>query len=471
MAYAHSAVLSILGTQTTANATLVKFVSSTLSKLGDKIGNFFYDSTAQTLYILTANALPGHTSSNTLFDNAFVAFTGVPQAEASLFVQAFEGQISWTQFFASLNVSGGTAPSGGQVVGVNYYPPVAFYFYNYAQGVRYDIYQGTTLVASTDPGAGVPTSQALNSAEIALLTSSSAEFWFNDNTSTFMKTFQNGSGGSALYAGKLAFNYNPQNGSHFKIKSSLTPQSFQWRWVLAYPINGAAACCVPPNPIIQSKETFTPTTQKITFQAWCGNDWGGFGSATIVTGFTATWNPPTVTPTTSIVPFDISADWPLTASVCGCTHTISPQPSPISSPDAPNTPLPVPSVPQTKYLPVEVHCSNLVPNTHYDVFVNDNNVDAYCRQYGNRLGDPLTSDQFGKLRFQYMLAMPYHKAYLTKPNPSRTGLVDESLLITIQDPWGHTSQQILPLLFYSPVPTTGPTVGGGVLNTNPNSPR
>ena len=437
-----------------------QYISSLISKVGTAFGSFYYDATTQTLLIEVSTS-----ATHSIVE----AFTGIPQQDATLFTEAFLGKIPWSQFFASLNVSG-TAPSGGQVAAQYYYPPVSFYFYNYLQPVRYDIYQGTTLIASTDPAASVATSQNLTAAEIALLTSSGADFWFNDNPSMFMQNFQNAAGGGAIYAGKLTFNYNPQNGNIFTIKSTMSPLSDRWRWVLAYPINGAAACCVPPNPIVQVQEQITATTTNITFNAYCGNGWSSSGTATIITGYTATWNPPTITPTTSIVPFDISADWPLTASTCGCSDTISPQPSPTSSgsntvTSSANTPLPVPSVPQTKYLPVEVHCSNLIPNTHYDVFVNDNNVDALVRQYGNRLGAPLTSDKFGKLRFQYMLAMPYHKAYLVKPNPSRTGLVQEPLIITVQDPWGHVSSQILPLLFYSPVPTVGPTVGS---QNNPN---
>jgi hypothetical protein len=253
-----------------------------------------------------------YTGGSIYFQSAFEGnniILGVPPAIGNALVAAFKGQISWQTFFAGLNVTG-TTPTGGSYVANVYNPPVAFYFYNYTNGVRYDIYQGTTLIASTDPTAGVATCQNLTASDIALLEGSAGAYWFNDNPSLYMQNFNNLTGGYANYAGKILFNYNPANGSQFSIKTSMSPSSSNWRWALAYPIDGASVGCVPSSAApITSSGAYTPIYSSFSIGSGCGNLGSVSGQISIITGFTSTWNGVVPTPTTTIVPFDASADW------------------------------------------------------------------------------------------------------------------------------------------------------------------
>ncbi len=204
---------------------------------------------------------------------------------------------------ASMNITK-TVPSGGTFVNTIYYPPVVLYFYNYDQPSLIQIYQNNTLIADSS------TAVVLTADDKNLLTGPGGDSWFNDFTQFFMKDFVEVGGGYVTYAGKITFNYNPNNGANFTIKTT-SPQSIRWRWVLAYPIDGKSVGCVPPNPVYTSTPTFSAQYTNEATTSWCGNSTDVTpGSISILSGYTETWNPiPIPVPTTSVVPFDITKDW------------------------------------------------------------------------------------------------------------------------------------------------------------------
>jgi hypothetical protein len=292
----------VSNTQTSANSTIQQVESDVFARQPN-------DPITATATLTTYNANTQVFTAKVPGTDHFGTITGVSPVIGNLLVKLFLGQITLQQYVEGLPVTTPTAPAGGTTVGGVYFPPVAFYFYDYDQGVRYDIYQGTTLIASSDPTAGVPTAQNLTAGEITLLEGSAAQNWFNDNPALYMKNFNNLAGGLVNYAGKILFNYNPNNGSVFTIKSRSSPSSFQWRWVMAYPINGASIGCIPATIPITQTATLTPIQATYNWTAWCGNGVTGSGSTSMIIGFTSIWNTSNVLPTTSIIPFDSTADW------------------------------------------------------------------------------------------------------------------------------------------------------------------
>jgi hypothetical protein len=196
-----------------------------------------------------------------------------------------------------------TKPSGGTFAAQVYYPPVVLYFYNYDQPALIQIYQNNNLIA--DSTAAV----VLTTDDKNLLTGPGGDGWFNDAPQYFLKDFQNTGGGYVTYAGKITFNYNPTNGNQFTVKV-ISPQSIRWRYVIAYPIDGASAGCVPPQQFFNVAPTFQAQYTNFAMSMWCGNGGTFSGSVSLLTGVTEAWTPiATPTPTTSVIPFDVAADW------------------------------------------------------------------------------------------------------------------------------------------------------------------
>jgi hypothetical protein len=196
-------------------------------------------------------------------------------------------------------------PAGGVFVADVYQPPVSLYFYNFDQPTKIEIYQNGNLIATTDTGAvGPATPLNLTASEIALTTGASAQNWFNLFQQYYMQPFVDVGSGFVKFAGKLTFNYDPSQGSNFVIKT--TGNSFVWRWILAYPIDGQAVGCVPPQQFNDVNVSYTQDWEDIAI--YCGNGGGFYGH--MFAGYRAVFNPIQIpTPQAVVVPFDIVADW------------------------------------------------------------------------------------------------------------------------------------------------------------------
>ena len=226
---------------------------------------------------------------------------GVEQSTA----YSFPAFISYLQnIIANAQVNPVTKPAGGQFIDTIYYPPVVLYFYNYDKPNLIEIFQNNNLIIDTR------SAQALTPADINLLTGTGGQQWFNDNPEFFLKPFQDTGSGYVTYAGKITFNYDPAGGTNLTIKAT-SPHSIRWRYVIAYPIDGAAVGCVPPNRIFNVPPTFTANYQNVNIVNWCGNSRVlGVGQASILTSYTETWAPFSIpAATTSVIPFDITANW------------------------------------------------------------------------------------------------------------------------------------------------------------------
>ena len=90
----------------------------------------------------------------------------------------------------------------------------------------------------------------------------------------------------------------------------MSQQSFQWRWVVAYPINGGSASCVPPAaPTVSVNETFTPEFSQYAISSQCFNGATAAGAITMLTGVATGVSGAPPAPATSIVPFNTALDW------------------------------------------------------------------------------------------------------------------------------------------------------------------
>ena len=291
-----------------ASATLATAISL-VQQFGQASSS--YDPASQTLTITDANHIVnGVPVTETL--------SGIPQSVADLFGSLLSGTIDVNTFLTQAASALGSTqllssvPSGGTFASNFYFPPVAFYFYSYDQGVKYEIFQNGTLIGSSDTTqiSPISTPQALSTSDISLLTGPNADDWFNDNTTYFLQNFTDTGGGYVKYSGKILFNYNPANGSNFVIKATFSQNSYRWKYLLAYPINGASVGCVPPTPNITEAGNLNPVFGGgFTISAHCGNGANWQGQVNILTGFTETWNPITISPATSIVPFSAEQDW------------------------------------------------------------------------------------------------------------------------------------------------------------------
>lgn len=178
-----------------------------------------YNPANQTLTIFDPNGSPSHGITTTI--------SGISQTVATAFAELLTGAITPIQFATTIAGNPQVQPLSSQYIAELFNPPVSFYFYNYNQGVQYQIFQGTTLVADTG-GVSHNQPQPLSNSDIVLLTGPTADYWFNDNTQAYLT---NPAGNTFITgAGKITFNYNPAAGSHFTIKTTMSKNSFEWRW-------------------------------------------------------------------------------------------------------------------------------------------------------------------------------------------------------------------------------------------------
>jgi hypothetical protein len=120
------------------------------------------------------------------------------------------------------------------------------YFYNYNSPDRIEIYQGDTLIA--DIGSAVP----LTASDRGFVLSSQTGSFFNDSPDLYLKDFvlstANGQN-YATFAGKITWTHNPASGRTYTIRTSKGNGSFDWRYILEYPIDGFTVGCPATPPV------------------------------------------------------------------------------------------------------------------------------------------------------------------------------------------------------------------------------
>lgn len=188
---------------------------------------------------------------------------------------------------------------------VTYYPPVALYFYHYDTPTKIEIYQNNNLIAST------ASAENLSDSDKTLLLSDQSNKWFNDYPDLYLKNFVDNGSGYVSYAGKITFNYNPKNGSNFKIVVTKGTNSIKWRYVIAYPIDGSSIGCVPPTKTYTFYPQWTAIYDQYQSSACNNSDAGALNGVHYLKGYIKYWlnDFKIPAPTVSILPFDTNADW------------------------------------------------------------------------------------------------------------------------------------------------------------------
>lgn len=143
--------------------------------------------------------------------------------------------------------------------------PASLFFYNYDNDVKYEIYQGSTLIANSSSAAN------LTSSEIAFVTSNTAGQWFNDNANTYLTNFVDSGGGYVKYSGKISWSHNPTSGRQYTIKVYKGSGANRWRYLVEYPIDRDTVGCPT---IINPLDPYTP----INWDGGWGWDLGSGGA-------------------------------------------------------------------------------------------------------------------------------------------------------------------------------------------------
>lgn len=97
------------------------------------------------------------------------------------------------------------------------------------------------------------------------------------------------------------------------------------------------------------------------------------------------------------------------------------------------------SINRTKYFPIEFYCTNMLPNTTYNAYIDGILINAFCKPFGGKMGSPLTSDGTGKLLVVYMFSIPYVQSFLVNPNVPNNNLIQFSKTVTFVDPFNRSS--------------------------------
>lgn len=105
----------------------------------------------------------------------------------------------------------------------------------------------------------------------------------------------------------------------------------------------------------------------------------------------------------------------------------------------------VTKVDKTKYFPVELYCTNMVPGTKYNVFYDGINVNGFCKPFGGNLGDSLISDQTGRLIVLFLVSMQYKTQYLVAQTPN-ANILSITKKIELVNAQGTSSITYLPLV-------------------------
>lgn len=139
------------------------------------------------------------------------------------------------------------------------------YFYNYAAVDKYTIYQGNSSTPIAGTAASFNQVTALNSADIAFLTTNqNAAGWYNafqkaQLTRTFSRGILPQMTDYVRFAGKIQWNHNPALGKQYTIVTDKGFGSVIWKYLIQYPasqsitttttVDVANCTVVPPTPV------------------------------------------------------------------------------------------------------------------------------------------------------------------------------------------------------------------------------
>lgn len=104
------------------------------------------------------------------------------------------------------------------------------------------------------------------------------------------------------------------------------------------------------------------------------------------------------------------------------------------------------SIQRIRYFPVELYCANMMPNTKYNVFMDGQQVNDFCKPFGGTLGDDIIADNNGRITVQLMLGIAYNQSFLVNQTVDETGLVSTAKTVTFVDPHGRESVTYLPIV-------------------------
>jgi hypothetical protein len=150
--------------------------------------------------------------------------------------------------------------------------PATLYFYNYNSSDRMEIYQNGVLIAST--------SDAINLTPIdrVFVLSNNAGQFFDDSPDLYLKDFIADGVGGVSYAGKVTWTHNPASGTKYIIKTIKSGTSYDWRYIVEYPIDGFTVGCPPTPPVYTAPPPPPPAPVIVT----PSGDGGGCGCGKIV---------------------------------------------------------------------------------------------------------------------------------------------------------------------------------------------
>lgn len=102
---------------------------------------------------------------------------------------------------------------------------------------------------------------------------------------------------------------------------------------------------------------------------------------------------------------------------------------------------------RTKYHPVELYCTNMIPGTQYNAYYDGVLVNAFCKPFGGNLGDNLLSSAQGKLTILFLMSISYNPKYLVVPtntNNSNSNIYVQNKQFQLIDAFGRSSITYIP---------------------------
>ncbi len=105
---------------------------------------------------------------------------------------------------------------------------------------------------------------------------------------------------------------------------------------------------------------------------------------------------------------------------------------------------PAQRIEKVSYFSIELQCTGMIPNTKYDFYDDGILKNDFCKPFGGNLGEPLISEQTGKLMIQYHMAIPYNQKYLTN-KVDESGYMSKTQKLELIDPNGNSSVTYMPV--------------------------